>query len=225
MSSSIGKDPTADAAGRHPGWPARLGPLRTKAGVLRLRKPRYRDADAWSNVRRRDTEHLQPWEPTGPGSWSERNTRAVWLSQCSGLRALAKRGASFPFVITVDERFGGQVTVGNVVRGALCSAWIGYWVPSDLVGAGVASTAAALAVDHCFNQGGLHRIEATVRPENVASIGVLCGLGFREEGLFRRYLHVAGEWRDHRCFAITAEETGDGLVARLVRAGKVEYHG
>lgn len=193
--------------------------------MLRLRKPRYGDAGAWSEIRRRDAQHLEPWEPTGPGSWPERNTRSVWLSQCYGLRALARRGASFPFVITVDERFGGQVTVGNVVRGALRSAWVGYWVPSDLVRGGVATTAVALVVDHCFGRGGLHRIEATVRPENTPSIRVLTTLGFREEGLFRRYLDVAGEWRDHRCFAITAEETGDGLVARLVRAGKAEFGG
>ena len=67
------------------------------------------------------------------------------------------------------------------------------------------------------------RFEATVRPENAASIRVLGKLGFREEGLFRRYLDVDGQWRDHLCFAITAEEppTG-GLVGRLVVEGRAE---
>ena len=52
-------------------------------------------------------------------------------------------------------------------------------------------------VDHCFGRVGLHRLEATVRPENLASLRVLAKLGFREEGLFRRYLDVDGAWRDH----------------------------
>ena len=63
----------------------------------------------------------------------------------------------------------------------------------------------------------------TFRPENIASLRVLAKLGFRQEGLFRRYLDVDGEWRDHLCFAMTAEEppTG-GLVGRIVAAGRAE---
>jgi len=69
----------------------------------------------------------------------------------------------------------------------------------------------------------LHRIEATVRPENVASLRVLAKVGFREEGLFRRYLDVAGGWRDHLCFAVTSEEFPNGLAARLISAGRAGY--
>ena len=43
----------------------------------------------------------------------------------------------------------------------------------------------------------LHRIEATVRPENAPSRAVLAKAGFREEGLLKRYLEVDGAWRDH----------------------------
>ncbi|WP_026316377.1 GNAT family N-acetyltransferase [Actinokineospora enzanensis] len=206
--------------GRHPGWPARLGPLTVPGGVVEVRAPRLLDGRAWSRVRLRDQAYLQEWEPTAPGTWAERNATSAWLGQWSTLRALARRGMSLPFVITVDGRLAGQVTVGNVVRGALCSAWVGYWVASDAGGGGVATAAAALVVDHCFGPAGLHRIEATVRPENIASLRVLAKLGFREEGLFRRYLDVAGAWRDHRCLALTTEDIPTGLVNRLVTAGK-----
>lgn len=127
---------------------------------------------------------------------------------------------SLPFVITVDGQFAGQVTVGNVVRGALCSAWIGYWVASGLAGGGVATAAVALVVDHSFAAAGLHRLEATVRPENAASLRVLAKLGFRQEGLFQRYLEVDGDWRDHLCFALTVEDAPTGLVPRLVASGR-----
>lgn len=225
MSSAIGKDPGLGYGSKHPGWPVRLGPLQVRAGVVEIRKPRYRDAAEWSRIRIRDRAHLAPWEPTVPGSWAERNTRGAWFAQCSGLNALGRRGMSLPFVITVNGKFAGQVTVGNVVRGALCSAWVGYWVASDQVRGGVASAAVAMVVDHCFAEAGLHRIEATVRPENQPSIGVLTGLGFREEGLFRRYLDVAGDWRDHLVFATIADEVGSGLVAAMVRSGRADYYG
>ena len=77
----------------------------------------------------------------------------------------------------------------------------------------MATAAVALVVDHAFAAAGLHRLEATVRPENAASLRVLTKAGFRQEGLFQRYLDVAGDWRDHYCFAVTAEETGAGLVS------------
>jgi ribosomal-protein-alanine N-acetyltransferase len=209
--------------GRHPGWPVRLGPLAVPAGVVELRPPRLFDAGSWSRIRIRERSHLENWEPSAPGSWEERNGVLAWPSQWSALRSLARRGQTLPFMVLVDGVLAGQVTVGNVLRGSLRSAWVGYWVDSEVTGGGVATAATALVVDHCFRHAVLHRIEATVRPENSPSIRVLTKLGFREEGLFRRYLDVAGGWRDHICFALTAEEVTDGLVDRLVAAGRAQH--
>lgn len=208
--------------GPHPGWPARLGPLEVRAGTLELRPPRWRDARAWSRIRTADEEHLRPWEPEAPGDWTDRNSVLAWPGQCSALRGLAARGQALPFVITVDGRFAGQLTVGNVVRGALCSAWIGYWVTRSLTRSGVAGAAVALAGDHCFTSAGIHRLEATVRPENTPSIRVLERNGFRREGLYERYLNVDGAWRDHLCYAVTAEETATGMVRELLTSGRAQ---
>ena len=46
-------------------------------------------------------------------------------------------------------------------------------------------------------------------------------LGFREEGLLKRYLEVDGDWRDHVVLAVTTEDVlPDGLVGRVMRAGR-----
>lgn len=206
--------------GRHPGWPLRLGPLVVPAGTVELRPPHLFDASAWSRIRLRDRVHLENWEPSAPGRWEERNATLAWPAQWWALRALARTGQSLPCMITVDGELAGQITVGNIVRGALCSAWIGYWVASHLVRGGVATAAVALLADHCFTHAGLHRLEATVRPENQASLRVLTKLAFQQEGLFRRYLDVAGGWRDHYCFALTTEDVSTGLVNRLVGQGR-----
>lgn len=217
MRPPVSTDPFA---GRHPGWPARLGPLVTARGSVTLRPPWLRDARAWSRTRLRDRNYLQKWEPTAAGGWQERHAVMAWPGQWAALRGMARRGETLPFTIAVDGEFVGQLTIGNVVRGALRSGWIGYWVTEHLSGGGVATGAVALAVDHCFGPVGLHRLEATVRPGNEASIRVLRKVGFRREGLFERYLDVAGDWRDHYVFGLTVEETADGLVDALVRAGK-----
>lgn len=207
-------------AGQHPGWPARLGPVMVAGGRVTLRPVRFRDAAAWSRIRLRDRDHLEPWEPTGRGSWEARNHASNWPSLWTSLKAEARRGAMIPLVIEVDGQFSGQLTIGNVVRGALRSGWIGYWVAKDLGGQGVATAALALGLDHCFGPVGLHRVEATVRPENLASQAVLRNVGFREEGLLRRYLDVDGAWRDHLLVGLTVEEVMGTVVERLVREGR-----
>ena len=141
----------------------------------------------------------------------------------SSLRSEARKGRMLPYVIEVDGRFCGQLTIGNVTHGALRSAWIGYWVSRAVVGRGVATGALALGLDHCFGPVTLHRVEATVRPENEASRAVLAKVGFREEGLLRRYLDVDGAWRDHLLVAMTAEEVDGSVAARLVREGRARW--
>ncbi|HEX7306295.1 GNAT family protein [Lentzea sp.] len=206
--------------GRHPGWPVRLGPVEVRAGTVTLRGPRLFDGSAWSRLRIRDRAYLEQWEPTAQEGWDERNATLSWPAQWSSLRSMARRGSTLPFMIVVNGEVAGQITVGNIVRGSLQSAWIGYWVAADRAGGGVATAAVALLTDHAFRSAGLHRLEATVRPENGASLRVLAKSGFREEGLFKRYLDVAGQWRDHLCLALTTEEASDGLVRRLVARGE-----
>ena len=54
-----------------------------------------------------------------------------------------------------------------------------------------------------------------IRPENPSSLRVVEKLGIREVGYAPRFLHIDGDWRDHRLFAITREEVPRGLVDRL----------
>ena len=104
--------------------------------------------------------------------------------------------------------------MGSIVWGSARSAQVGYWIDEAYAGRNLTPTAVAIAVDHCFFVVGLHRIEASIRPENDASRRVVEKLGFREEGLRRRYLHIDGAWRDHLCYALTVEDVPGGLLRR-----------
>jgi ribosomal-protein-alanine N-acetyltransferase len=208
---------------QHPGWPGRVGPLRVTAGVIRLRPVRLRDASVWSRARQADRAHLEPWEPSTESDWSVRHSVSAWPAVNSSLRSEARKGRMLPYAIELDGRFCGQLTIGNVTHGALRSAWIGYWVASPFTGGGVATGALALGLDHCFGPVRLHRVEATVRPENSASRAVLSKVGFREEGLLRRYLQVDGGWRDHLLVGLTTEEVYGSVTATLVRNGRAGW--
>jgi ribosomal-protein-alanine N-acetyltransferase len=128
-----------------------------------------------------------------------------------------------PYAIDLNGQFCGQLTIGNVTHGALRSAWIGYWVSSAVTGGGIATGALALGLDHCFSAVTLHRVEATVRPENGASRAVLAKVGFREEGLLKRYLDVDGAWRDHLLVAQTVDELEGSAVSRLIHRGLADW--
>jgi ribosomal-protein-alanine N-acetyltransferase len=132
-------------------------------------------------------------------------------------RAVLRRaamGTTLPFVVRVDGRLAGQVTIDNVVRGALRSGNLGYWIDRSVAGRGLASLAVALVCDHAFGPARLHRLQADIRPENGPSQRLVERLGFREEGLLRRYLDIDGDWRDHRCYALLAEDAPEGVLTR-----------
>lgn len=131
------------------------------------------------------------------------------------LHAAARQGRALPFAVDYGTRFVGQLTVNNIVRGSAQFASIGYWVDQEYAGRGIIPRAVALAIDHCFFTVGLHRVEIAIRPENTASLRVVEKLGVPEYGFAPRYLHIDGEWRDHRLFAITREQAPTGLVHRL----------
>ena len=201
-----------------------VGPLRVPAGVVRLRPVRLRDARA--------VEPDPAGRPCAPGAVGARHRCELGSAACDfvvavGVFGLARRRPARAGCCRTSSRstgeFCGQLTIGNVTHGALRSAWIGYWVASAATGGGVATAALALGLDHCFGPVMLHRVEATVRPENAASRAVLAKVGFREEGLLRRYLEVDGAWRDHLLVAITVEELDGSAASALVRAGHASW--
>ncbi|MGW7349701.1 GNAT family N-acetyltransferase [Streptomyces sp. NPDC054784] len=195
-------------------WPVVLAD-----GPTALRPIRLRDHRAWREVNQRNREWLRPWEatipPPLPGQFPPR--RPTYRQMVRHLRSEAQAGRMLPFVVEHEGRLVGQLTVAGITWGSMCSGHVGYWIDRSVAGRGVMPTAVALATDHCFHAVGLHRVEVCIRPENAPSRRVVEKLGFREEGLRPRYLHIDGAWRDHLVFALTAEEVSEGLLARWHR--------
>ena len=190
-------------------------------GDVGLRPMRARDGVAWSEVRTRNEAWLAPWEGRAPSqptaSWRDRHSPAVFAAMLRQQRKEARVGRVLPLAITVRGRLAGSVTVGGVTRGAMDSGYVGYWVDREVAGRGVATTAVALALDHCFGPVGLHRVEANVRPENAASRRVLEKLGMVQEGLHRRYLFIDEDWRDHLAYALLVEDLpAAGVLAKML---------
>jgi ribosomal-protein-alanine N-acetyltransferase len=179
-------------------------------GDISIRPVRLRDARALERELLENRTWLRKWEatnPVGPMSFDVR-------SSIRHLQSNARAGLGLPFIIEYQGELAGQLNVSSISYGSVSMATIGYWVSERFAGKGLTPTAVALASDHCFFTVGLHRIEICIRPENDPSLRVVEKLGFRYEGLRRRYIHINGDWRDHFCFALTVEELPTGVLRR-----------
>ena len=170
------------------------------------------DAKAWSEVRRRNAAWLTPWEATVPPG--DEAAPRTFRGLVRDLHRQARRRRALPLVVTVDDEFAGQLTVTNITGGSARWAQIGYWIDQRFAGQNVMPTAVALVTDYCLFELDLHRVEVAIRPENTASLRVVEKLGFTEVGYAKGYLHIDGDWRDHRLFALTREECHGGVLRR-----------
>ena len=105
-----------------------------------------------------------------------------------------------------DDDIAGVFNLSNIVRGALRSAYLGYYAAKAHAGRGYMREGMQLALRHAFRVLKLHRVEANIQPGNAASRALVQGAGFRLEGFSPRYLKIGGRWRDHERWAILAEE-------------------
>jgi ribosomal-protein-alanine N-acetyltransferase len=187
-----------------------------REGRITIRPIRLRDARPLERELLDNRGWLRQWEATNPRGPMSFDTRA----SIRALQSNARTGQGLPFIIEVDGELAGQLNVSGIAYGSTSSASTGYWVGERFAGVGATPTAVALATDYCFQQLGLHRMEICIRPENDKSLRVVAKLGFRYEGLRRRFIHINGDWRDHFCFALVAEEIPTGVLRRWLD-GKV----
>jgi ribosomal-protein-alanine N-acetyltransferase len=168
-----------------------------------LRMLELGDVPALTALLQANRDHLRPWEPARSDDFF---TAAEQERRARAALADAEAGVAVPFLVTAGGDILGRVTLSGVVRGALQSCAIGYWIRADRLGEGHATRAVGLAVAHAFEHLGLHRVQAETVPENVASQTVLRRNGFTEYGLAARYLKINGQWRDHRMFQVLCDD-------------------
>ncbi len=79
----------------------------------------------------------------------------------------------------------GRCDLGGFVRKSM--AEVSYYLSRGMWNQGIMTEAMQLVLDFGFRDLHLHRIQACVLPDNVASLRLLEKLGFQREGLLRQY--------------------------------------
>jgi ribosomal-protein-alanine N-acetyltransferase len=162
-----------------------------------LRHPGRDDAEEFLSLVRASRRYHRPWvyPPT---------TR-------DGFRRYVERTDSdryFPCFLFLrgTDALVGVANLSEIVRGVFLSAYLGFYGHAGYAGQGLVREGVQLLVRHAFRKLKLHRIEANVQPANRDSLALVRALGFRKEGLSRRYLKIGGRWRDHERWALLAED-------------------
>jgi [ribosomal protein S5]-alanine N-acetyltransferase len=158
------------------------------------------DVPVLTDVLRANREFLAPWEPI------RRNDYFTVDGQQAVIRNALddhEQGRSCPHVILdASGTVVGRITLNGIVRGALQSCSVGYWVSATHNGRGLATAAVRDIVSVAFDDLGLHRVQAETLLHNVASQRVLERNGFVSIGVAPEYLKIAGRWQDHLMFQV-----------------------
>jgi [ribosomal protein S5]-alanine N-acetyltransferase len=180
-------------------------PERVDGDRVAIRAFTLDDVPELVDLRARNRDFNTPFEPRrSDGFYTAAGQRAEVLRDRD--EWAADRMYAFGIVEQATGRLRGRVALANIVRGAWDNATTGYFVDQEVNGRGYATEAVALVLQFAFGPARLHRVQAAVMPHNERSARVLRRNGFRLEGFAPRYLRLAGGWRDHDLYAITAEE-------------------
>ena len=193
---------------RHPSVTAQVpAPIRLYGRRVTLRPLIPTDFAEWSEVRRRNEAWLTPWEPRRPPAVLDPAlNRDAFPARCAARDRDSAAGIAYGFGVFVDHRLSGEVNLNHVVRGAMQSGVIGYWIDQARAGRSLIAESVVVVCAFAFEQLDLHRIEICIVPRNRNSRRVMEKLAIREEGIALRFLEINGVWEDHVRYGITVEE-------------------
>ncbi|MFE3203708.1 GNAT family N-acetyltransferase [Embleya sp. NPDC059237] len=162
--------------------------------MLVTRRLTMDDVPALTELVVRNREFLAPWEPLRADDFFTLDTQAAQIRE-----ALAEASAGRVHLRVIVDEAGdvvGRMTLSGIVRGALQSCAMGYWVSAHANGRGLATAAVRETVRVAFDDLRLHRVQAETLTDNVGSQRVLERNGFTRYGLAPEYLRIAGRWQD-----------------------------
>ncbi|MEU8888001.1 GNAT family protein [Streptomyces sp. NPDC048442] len=163
-----------------------------------IRPFRHSDAEEFTARVRESRELHRPW-------LAPPDTPQAFRSYASTLIGDPNR-VGFLVCTRADDRIAGFININNIVEGAFQNGALGYGAFAHAVGRGLMAEGLDLVLRHAFGRLGLHRLEANIQPGNEASLALVRTAHFRYEGYSPDFLFIAGAWRDHERWALTAPE-------------------
>lgn len=178
------------------------GPFPMRTDRLVLRFVREEDVETLTAYRNDpDVNALQDWDLPYP----ESRARAL-VAAHEGLTDVAA-GGHHQVAIELDGELVGDVYVGIHEQGGI--AEIGFTLIPAAQGRGIAHEAVDALLAHLVGHHGIHRIQAELSKDNLASQRLIERLGMTFESLTRDSFWWRGAWDDNLNYSMTAQEWCD----------------
>jgi ribosomal-protein-alanine N-acetyltransferase len=120
------------------------------------------------------------------------------------VRSRKRTGASFLVCRRTDGLIVGVFNL-NEISPMTHTAFCSYYVHAAFARQGLMTEGLQLLMRHAFLGLRFQALGASIQPGNVASIALIQRAGFRPEKAPPRYLRLAGSWRGHPTWSITAQ--------------------
>lgn len=166
-----------------------------------LRPLTEHDRDEFINLVTGSLDHLAPWLPIFARGITPREFFELELERTQSEEPVRK---SVRRVGTCDGRIVGMFNLFNITLGLMLQADISWWVAAPYCRRGFATAGVRELVRYAFAdipEGlGLHRINATIAPDNVASLKLAKALGFSRRPQEDQSIRIGETWKMHECW-------------------------
>ncbi len=157
--------------------------------ALELRLVAQDDAPELLAFENRNRTFFESWVNARPAEFYSEAGVALAIAHA---QKMAAQDQAYQYLVRDASGLIGRVNLTQVKREHYQAATLGYRVGQEMNGKGYAKAMVAAALQRAFGEHHLARIEATARPENLASAHVLRANGFTQFGHSKRCFTLHG---------------------------------
>lgn len=173
---------------------SRFPRLKSERGVLKILD--INQAGLLCDYVNQGKAYLAPWEPKRSDAYFSLETCRLRI-KAMHREFLEDMGITLCFLSTNEDKILAYSHYSNLQRGVFQSCNLGYSLREGEQGKGIMNETLKLGIQYLHETMQIDRIQAAYMPRNAKSAEVLRKLGFKKEGLAKRYLNINGTWEDH----------------------------
>ena len=163
----------------------------------RIQAPEAADEQAFLKAMQSSASLHYPWV-------SAPSDHAGWVRYMDRLKRVNEAG--FLVKSLSAGEICGVINLNLITYEALCSAYVSYFGVAGQAEQGYMKEGLTQVVQHAFGKLGLHRLEANIQPDNLASVALAQSVGFQYEGFSPGLLKINNVWCDHERWAVLAND-------------------
>lgn len=172
---------------------------------LQLLPPSSADLPALLAFELDNRAHFERWVTARAPSYYHQEAIAAAIEQAQRER---QQDLAYQYLAKQDGQIIGRVNLTAVTRPYFNKATLGYRIGERFGGRGYATRVVALLLEEAFGTLELWRVEATARPQNLASIAVMQRNGFHQFGHSEKAMRFQDAWSDLLYFERRKEHAG-----------------